>query len=269
MVRRSRRRRGRGQLWWDRDRRQGPLPRSATHRRRGVSSRLVVDAAQHAAEHYGADRFVIVADEHYHALQRGWASRVSSACSAYAAPPKPRATRAGAVAVPNSSCSWSRWLPPSRRPGARALDRLVRIGRRRRASGAASCVRRGSPGRHGPGARQRKCSAGTPRRSRPRYSFPARHGSTRPARTTPPVAAAAFQDLAYETQVENKERWVADSSAPLGADRLSARVDRAGGLAVPLPRQDGVLVHAAGRRADARPAQGREIERLLADLGRR
>ena len=40
----------------------------ATHRRRGVSSRLVVDAAQHAAEHYGADRFVIVADEHYHAL---------------------------------------------------------------------------------------------------------------------------------------------------------------------------------------------------------
>ena len=40
----------------------------ATHRRRGVSSRLVVDAAQHAAEHHGADRFVIVADEHYHAL---------------------------------------------------------------------------------------------------------------------------------------------------------------------------------------------------------
>jgi ribosomal protein S18 acetylase RimI-like enzyme len=40
----------------------------ATHRRRGVSSRLVVDAAQHAAKHHGADRFVIVADEHYHAL---------------------------------------------------------------------------------------------------------------------------------------------------------------------------------------------------------
>ena len=30
--------------------------------------RLVVDAAQHAAKHHGADRFVIVADEHYHAL---------------------------------------------------------------------------------------------------------------------------------------------------------------------------------------------------------
>jgi ribosomal protein S18 acetylase RimI-like enzyme len=40
----------------------------ATHRRRGISSRLVVDAAQHAAKHHGADRFVIVADEHYHAL---------------------------------------------------------------------------------------------------------------------------------------------------------------------------------------------------------
>jgi ribosomal protein S18 acetylase RimI-like enzyme len=39
-----------------------------THRRRGVSSRLVVHAAQHAAEHHGADRLVIVADEHYHAL---------------------------------------------------------------------------------------------------------------------------------------------------------------------------------------------------------
>src|SRR4051812_3226298 len=40
----------------------------ATHRRRGVSSRLVVDAARHAAEHHGADLLVIVADEHYHAL---------------------------------------------------------------------------------------------------------------------------------------------------------------------------------------------------------
>jgi GNAT superfamily N-acetyltransferase len=40
----------------------------ATHRRRGVSSRLVVDAAKHAALHHGADRLVIVADEHYHAL---------------------------------------------------------------------------------------------------------------------------------------------------------------------------------------------------------
>jgi len=40
----------------------------ATHRRRGVSSRLVVHAGRHAAEHHGADQLVIVADEHYHAL---------------------------------------------------------------------------------------------------------------------------------------------------------------------------------------------------------
>jgi ribosomal protein S18 acetylase RimI-like enzyme len=38
------------------------------HRRRGVSSRLVVEAARRASEDYGAERFVIVADPAYHAL---------------------------------------------------------------------------------------------------------------------------------------------------------------------------------------------------------
>lgn len=39
-----------------------------THRRRGVCSRLVFDAAQMAAERHGAERLVICADPDYHAL---------------------------------------------------------------------------------------------------------------------------------------------------------------------------------------------------------
>lgn len=38
------------------------------HRRRGISSRLVVHAAHHAAEHFRAERLVIAADPDYHAL---------------------------------------------------------------------------------------------------------------------------------------------------------------------------------------------------------
>jgi ribosomal protein S18 acetylase RimI-like enzyme len=38
------------------------------HRRRGICSRLVVDAAHHAAAEYGARRLVIAADPDYHAL---------------------------------------------------------------------------------------------------------------------------------------------------------------------------------------------------------
>jgi len=38
------------------------------HRRRGICSRLVVEAARRAAEAYGAERFVIVAEAGYHAL---------------------------------------------------------------------------------------------------------------------------------------------------------------------------------------------------------
>jgi ribosomal protein S18 acetylase RimI-like enzyme len=37
-------------------------------RRRGICSRLVVEAARHATRLHGADRFVIVADPDYHAL---------------------------------------------------------------------------------------------------------------------------------------------------------------------------------------------------------
>jgi ribosomal protein S18 acetylase RimI-like enzyme len=38
------------------------------YRRRGICSRLVVEASAHAAEHFGAEHFVIVADAGYHAL---------------------------------------------------------------------------------------------------------------------------------------------------------------------------------------------------------
>jgi ribosomal protein S18 acetylase RimI-like enzyme len=38
------------------------------HRRRGICSRLVVEAARRAADDYGAERLVIVADPEYHAL---------------------------------------------------------------------------------------------------------------------------------------------------------------------------------------------------------
>jgi ribosomal protein S18 acetylase RimI-like enzyme len=38
------------------------------YRRRGVASRMLVEAARHAADVYGAERFVIVADTNYHAL---------------------------------------------------------------------------------------------------------------------------------------------------------------------------------------------------------
>src|SRR5262249_50398471 len=39
------------------------------YRRRGIASRLLVDAAHHSARAYGAERFVIVADVNYHALE--------------------------------------------------------------------------------------------------------------------------------------------------------------------------------------------------------
>jgi ribosomal protein S18 acetylase RimI-like enzyme len=40
---------------------------AVTHRRRGICTRLLVDAARHAVATYGADRLVIVADPGYHA----------------------------------------------------------------------------------------------------------------------------------------------------------------------------------------------------------
>jgi ribosomal protein S18 acetylase RimI-like enzyme len=39
-----------------------------THRRRGICSRLVVEATHRAADHYRVDRLVIAADPAYHAL---------------------------------------------------------------------------------------------------------------------------------------------------------------------------------------------------------
>ncbi|HWF53343.1 MAG TPA: GNAT family N-acetyltransferase [Solirubrobacteraceae bacterium] len=41
---------------------------AAEHRRRGICSRLLVDAAAHAIEHFTAESFVIAADPEYHAL---------------------------------------------------------------------------------------------------------------------------------------------------------------------------------------------------------
>lgn len=41
---------------------------AAAHRRRGICSRLVVEAAHRAAQEFGAERFVIAADPAYHAL---------------------------------------------------------------------------------------------------------------------------------------------------------------------------------------------------------
>jgi ribosomal protein S18 acetylase RimI-like enzyme len=40
---------------------------AVTHRRRGICTRLLVDAARHAVATYGAERLVIVADPDYHA----------------------------------------------------------------------------------------------------------------------------------------------------------------------------------------------------------
>jgi ribosomal protein S18 acetylase RimI-like enzyme len=41
---------------------------AVAYRRRGICSRLIVEAARHATAVYGAERFVIVADPDYHAL---------------------------------------------------------------------------------------------------------------------------------------------------------------------------------------------------------
>jgi ribosomal protein S18 acetylase RimI-like enzyme len=41
---------------------------AVAHRRRGIASRLVVEAGRHAAATFGAERFVIAADADYHAL---------------------------------------------------------------------------------------------------------------------------------------------------------------------------------------------------------
>jgi ribosomal protein S18 acetylase RimI-like enzyme len=62
------------------------------YRRRGICSRLVVEAAHRTAETYGAERFVIVADAGYHALglyeSLGF-SRVEHVFGVYRAPHTP------------------------------------------------------------------------------------------------------------------------------------------------------------------------------------
>ncbi len=73
-------------------------------------------------------------------------------------------------------------------------------------------------------------------------------------------------------QVESKATQLRDALVRIGgiADPPH-RTDRAGSVAVPLPEQDGVLVHADAGRAHARPPQGRPLGRgardraLLAD----
>ena len=67
-----------------------------THRRRGICSRLLVDAARHAVATYGATRLVIVADPDYHAAgiyeSVGFrpVERVCGVCRPRARPPSRR-----------------------------------------------------------------------------------------------------------------------------------------------------------------------------------
>ena len=150
------------------------------------------------------------------------------------------------------------------RPGARAHDRLARLRReRRRAPRRLRRLRAARPaGRHRPRARDE--GAAPPRRG-DRDRGRSRPGPQRveaPCAHYPACGGCRFQDLAYDAQVATKEQWVADSLQRLaGLDRPAARADRAGGVAVPLPQQDGVLVRAERRRADARPAPGGPLGR--------
>jgi GNAT superfamily N-acetyltransferase len=67
---------------------------AADHRRQGVCSRLLVDAARTIAERHGCRRFVIGADPHYHALglyeSLGFRP-VERVAGAYLQPPEHRA----------------------------------------------------------------------------------------------------------------------------------------------------------------------------------
>jgi ribosomal protein S18 acetylase RimI-like enzyme len=62
---------------------------AAAYQRRGICSRLLVEAARHATVEYEAQRFVIVADLHYHALglyeSRGGLERSTRTSRDYAA----------------------------------------------------------------------------------------------------------------------------------------------------------------------------------------
>jgi ribosomal protein S18 acetylase RimI-like enzyme len=72
---------------------------AAAYQRRGICSRLLVEAARHATVEYEAQRFVIVADLHYHALGL-YESRVERIVvtpfdALHTMPPRPHGRRRG------------------------------------------------------------------------------------------------------------------------------------------------------------------------------
>ena len=76
---------------------------AASHRRRGICSRLLVDAAEHAAGLHGARRLVIVADPAYHALDLyvslGFRP-IERICAVCRRPREDRAALSGSVSPP-------------------------------------------------------------------------------------------------------------------------------------------------------------------------
>ncbi len=125
------RRRPRGRLDGHRRHRRGASRRryqavdtALTHRRRGICSRLLVDAARHAVATYGATDLVIVADPDYHAagIYESVGFRPSSGCAACAAHPRP------AAATPRTSSSG----PAPARHGRRSRTGPTGRPRRRR-----------------------------------------------------------------------------------------------------------------------------------------
>ena len=158
----------------------------------------------------------------------------------------------------------------SARPGARADDRSLAFGGNgvARLDGFVVFVRRGLPG-DTVRARVTKVQRRHAEASRSRCSRPARSGSTRRARTTPRAAAAASRISPTTRRSQTKEQWVADSLQRLaGLADAAARADRPRGEHLPLPQQDGVLVHARRRRrrrsACTAPAAGTRCSRSSA-----
>ena len=191
---------------------------------------------------------MIVADEHYHALglyeSLGFvrAERVFGVCR------PPQASDGCGRSIPRRGRYLGRdGRPRPARPGARAHDRLARLRReRRRAPRRLRRLRAARPARRH-GARARDEGAAPPRRGdRDRGARRrARSASTRRARTTRPAAAAASRISPTRRRSRRSSAWVADSLQRLaGLADFAARADRPGGVAVPLPQQDGVLVHA-------------------------
>src|SRR6476646_2576184 len=143
-----------------------------------------------------------------------WASRASSACSASAARRKPRATRSGAVAVPTTMVgTLGEMAAPVQRDQELELsiDSLAFGGNGvARIDGFVVFVRRGLPGdtvkarvtkvqrRHAEAIATEIVAPGPVRVEAPCAHYPA-------------CCGCRFQDLAYDTQVQTKHQWVADS----------------------------------------------------------